>query len=79
MDAGRRAISLRALGRLAAALGCGPGELLEEVDGGERAAFRRAGLQARLAAREARVVDGTELGWVHAVLLAWQRHYRPRR
>lgn len=40
--------------------------------------FRNAWLDARLKAREASLTDGAERGWVHTVLLAWQRHYLPR-
>lgn len=79
LDAGTRACSLRALAQVAAALGCSPGELLERVPEGNPAVFRAKELNARLAARQAAVVDGTERGWVHTALLAWQRHYRARR
>ena len=78
MDAGRRVASLQALSRIAAVLGCSPGELIERAPEGPPAVFRTKALNARLAAREAALVDGTERGWVHAVLLAWQRHYRAR-
>lgn len=76
-DAGRRALSLRALSRIADVLACSPGELLERA--GPHPLFRRAGLNARLAARDAELADGTERAWVHAVALAWQRHYRGHR
>ncbi len=78
MDAGRRAASLRTLSRLAAVLGCSPGELLERAPEGPPTVFRTKALNAKVAAREAALVDGAERRWVHAVLLAWQRHYRAR-
>lgn len=78
MDAGRRAISLKALGRVADALGCAPGELLEEGETADRPVFRQARLNARLAARQMRLADGADRSWVHAVLLAWRQHYRRR-
>lgn len=78
MDAGRRAASLHALSRIAAVLGCSPGELLERDVERPPAVFRSAALNARLAARDAGLEDGSDLAWVHASLLAWQRHYRAR-
>ncbi|MBI4356011.1 MAG: helix-turn-helix transcriptional regulator [Candidatus Omnitrophica bacterium] len=77
-DAGRRSLSLRALARLATVLGCSPGELLEFAET-DRPVFRQARLNAWLAARDAALTDGVERGWVHAVWLAWQRHYGQRR
>ena len=74
-DAGRRALSLQALGRLADALACSPGELLEGVGAEERPLFRRAHLNRRLAELDRGLADGTDRTWVHAVWLAWQRHY----
>lgn len=76
MDAGRRAVSLAALSRLAEVLGCSPGELLDEAD--DRPVFRRSMLNVRLHAWDAGLADGSERGWTHRVLLAWQRHYRAR-
>ena len=78
-DAGRRALSLRALGRIADVLACSPGELVERVEASTSSVFRSARLNARLAARDAGLSDGAERAWVHAVALAWQRHYRGRR
>ena len=78
MDAGTRAVSLRTLGRLAQALGCAPGDLLEVTWGSGTAVFRRHALNRRLEERDLGVPDGVERGWVHAGLLAWQRHYRRR-
>jgi len=78
MDAGRRTASLRTLSRIAAILGCSPGELIERAPDGPPTVFRTKALNAKLAAREAALVDGTDRSWVHAVLLAWQRHYRAR-
>ena len=79
MDAGRRAISLQALGRIAEVLTCTPGELLERGDAAEPVVFRQLQLRRLLARREAGLVDGAERTWVHATLLAWQRHYGVRR
>ena len=76
MDAGRRALSLKALARVAALLDCGPGDLLEAAGEADRPLFRPRRLLARLDAREQAVPDGAERGWVHSALLAWQRHYR---
>ncbi len=78
-DAGRRVLSLKLLGRIAAVLACSPGELVERVEAAARPVFRYARLNARLAARDAGLADGAERAWVHAVALAWQRHYRGRR
>ena len=78
MDAGRRSVSLRALGRIADVLGCSPSELLERDRGAERPVFRSARLNARLAERDAALIDGTDRTWVHTVWLAWQRHYHGR-
>ena len=78
-DAGRRVLSLRALGRIADVLACSPGELVERAEAAGRAIFHPARLNARHAARDAGLADGTERAWVHAVSLAWQRHYRARR
>ena len=77
-DAGRRAMSLRALGRIADVLACSPAELIERAEA-RPSIFRSVRLDARLAARDAGLADGAECSWVHAVALAWQRHYRRRR
>lgn len=79
MDAGRRAVSLRLLVRLAEALDCTPGELLETTWRPEAPVFRRPALNDRLHQRDIGMPDGLERGWVHTVLLAWQRHYHARR
>ena len=78
-DAGRRTLSLSALGRIADVLACSPGELVERAEAAGHPVFRHARLNTRLAARDAGLVDGAERAWVHAVALAWQRHYRARR
>ena len=75
MDAGRRAVSLRALARVADMLGCGPGDLLESGPAAAHGVFRQRRLNVLLAKRDLGTPDGTEKGWVHAVQLAWQRHY----
>ena len=79
MDAGRRSVSLRTLVQLAQALGCSPGDLLETQEGSPAPIFRQAWLSEHLSERDHRAIDGAEKGWVHAALLAWQRHYRGRR
>jgi len=73
MDAGRRAVSLRTLGRVAQVLGCSPSDLLESAP--ETPAFHNPQLAHRLEERDAGTPDGREQGWVHAVQLAWRRHY----
>ena len=77
MDAGRRSISMRALVRLSEALGCSPADLIEVCPEDRKPLFRQRELTARLAARDRDTPDGTEKAWVHAVQLAWQRHYGP--
>ncbi len=79
MDAGRRTVSLRTLGRLARLLGCHPGELLTIEDDPAPGIFRNAHLTRQLEARERHVTEGAERGWVHTTQLAWQRHYARRR
>ena len=78
MDAGRRAVSLRLLERLARALACSPGDLLDVRGDAETALFRHATANRQVAQRDAALSDGAERGWVHRVLLAWQRHYGGR-
>ncbi len=78
-DAGRRALSLRAPGRIAEFLGCSPGELVERAAPSDPRVFRNSQLNALVLRRDASLTDGTERAWAHTVLLAWQRHYRPRR
>lgn len=79
MDAGARSVSLRALARVARMLACSPGDLLEVTWGTDAPVFRQPALNRRLEEREADAADGSERGWVHAALLAWQRHYRLHR
>lgn len=40
----------------------------------DRPMFRSSRLNARLAERDAALIDGTDRTWVHTMLLAWQRH-----
>ena len=75
MDAGRRSISMRTLVRVAQALSCSPPDLLDVDTAGQGPLFRQRRLNARLAERDVKTTDGTEKGWVHAVQLAWRRHY----
>ena len=79
MDAGRRSVSLRALARLARLLGCGPADLLQICWEPERPIFAEPRLNERVAERDSRAQDGQEKGWVHAVQLAWIRHYSHKR
>lgn len=76
MDAGRRAISVRALHRLAALLGCSPGELIESSP--EIRLFRNARVNARVIEWDRRALDGEDKSWVSAAQVAWIRHYHRR-
>ncbi len=78
MDAGTRGVSLQALTRIAERLSCSPGDLLESAPAGQPL-FRHQRAQRGLTERDRGLLDGAERGWVHAVLLAWHRHYRARR
>ena len=78
MDAGRRAISLRALSRVADMLGCSTGELMESSRPDVRV-FRAARVNARVLEWDRRGVDGLDKSWVSTAQLAWIRHYRGRR
>lgn len=75
MDKGDRSVSVRALARLSELLGCSPGDLLDAGPDPETPLFRQQRLNARLAERDVGTPDGVEKGWVHAVQLAWRRHY----
>jgi len=79
MDSGSRSVSLRMLSRIAQLLGCDIGDLLEVSEGPDVPVFRKRDLNLRLEKRDLAAADGTECGWVHATLLAWQRHYRASR
>jgi len=76
MDAGRRAVSFRMLARLSRLLDCSPADLLEVSWGPKTPVFRQSRLNRRLKQQDLGTPDGLEKGWVHAVLLGWQRHYR---
>jgi len=73
MDAGRRSASMRTLARISEVLGCSPADLLEAE--AQRPVLRPRRLNVRLKERDLGTPDGTEKGWVHAVQLAWRRHY----
>ena len=75
MDAGRRAASLKLLTRIARLLDCSPTDLIDCSWGADEPPFHQHDLRNRLEARERAVPDGSERGWVHTALLAWQRHY----
>ncbi len=76
MDAGRRTISMHALSRVAALLGCSLGELMDSSP--EIRLFRDARVNARVLEWDRRAVDGLDKSWVSTVQLAWIRHYRRR-
>ena len=79
MDRGRRTVSLRKLGEIAKLLSCSPPDLIEMGWGEEAPPFRSKKLIRRIEERERDFPDGTERGWVHRVLWAWQRHYKASR
>ena len=79
MDRGRRSVSLHLLEKLAHALDCAPGDLLSLAEDRKRPVFSKSSLMKRLEERDQKILDGTDRSWVHAALLAWQRHYRRRR
>jgi DNA-binding Xre family transcriptional regulator len=79
MDAGKRSVSLRSLARISEVLGCSPGDLLEVSRRTEAPVFRQSRAEAGLRARDLGASDGTDKGWVHAVQIAWHRHYRTGR
>ena len=79
MDSGSRAVSLRTLNRIAQLLDCGLGDLLEVTESPNVPVFRQRDLDRRLKTRDLGIADGTERGWVHTTLLAWQRHYKASR
>ncbi len=74
MDAGSRSVSVKTLARVSKVLGCSPGDLIEVHWEPEGPIFRNRLLQQRMEKRDYSTPDGLERGWVHAVLLAWQRH-----
>ena len=76
MDAGTRTVSLRLLTRIAKFLSCSPADLVEVTPENEMPLFRNMRTLRRLQERIALTPDGTERGWVHTLLFAWQRHYR---
>ncbi len=74
MDAGKRPVSVKTLARVGKVLGCSIGDLIEVHWEPEGPVFRNRLLQRRMEERDYGAPDGLERGWVHAVLLAWQRH-----
>ena len=76
MDAGRRSVSLQLLSRIAEFLGCSPTDLIEVRSSHKKEPFRNRELLQRLEQRAFDIPEGSERGWVHRVLLTWQRHYR---
>lgn len=79
MDAGRRAVSLHQLAEIAKVLSCALSDLVEVDWRDETPAFRNKEWVRRIEERERRLPDGTERGWVHHLLLAWQRHHKALR
>lgn len=76
MDAGRRSVSLQAIARIARFLDCSPGDLIEICWAPAADLFRSRTLNRKLHKRDLGTPDGSEKGWVHTAMLAWQRHYR---
>ena len=79
MDAGKRTVSLRKLAEIARVLSCSLSDLIEMDWQDKTLPFRNKEWVRRIEEREQSLPDGTERGWVHHVLLAWQRHYRAPR
>lgn len=79
MDAGRRPVSLRTVARIARWLRCSVGDLVEGPWDPEHPAYRRLALRQRVAVLEEQALEGADRTWVHAALLAWQRHAGFRR
>ena len=76
MDAGKRSVSLKTLGRIAKFLGCSPGDLIEVMWDPQRPLFKNPSINRWLKERDWGTPDGSQKEWVHGALLAWQRHYR---
>ena len=76
MDSGKRPVSLRALARIAQLLDVSPADLIEMTSDSKPFPFRDSETLRRLEEKDRSLPDGTERGWVHTALLAWQRHYR---
>ena len=79
MDSGRRTVSLRLLARIAELLDCSPADLIEVIPAPEKPVFRSRRAVRALETKDLGTPDGTERGWVHRALLAWQRHYKKPR
>lgn len=75
MDAGRRPVSLRLLARIAELLDCSPADLIE-IRERRATLFSNQHAMRQLQKRIMACPDGTERGWVHSTLLAWQGHYK---
>ena len=78
MDAGKRSVSLKTLGRIARILDCSLLDLVEVYPDSEQHLFRDKILLQKLRQRDLGSVDGSSKGWIHANLLAWQRHFDSR-
>ena len=79
MGGGGGAGSLGMLERLAQLLGCGPADLLETKEKSGTPLFKKQSLVRQLEERDFGIPDGADRSWVHATLLAWQRHYGNRK
>ncbi len=77
MDAGRRTVSLKLLGRIAELLSCSPADLIQVEPPLQPFSSQR--MLRLLQKKEASFPDGADRSWVHRVLLAWQKHYRAAR
>ena len=76
MDAGRRSVSLKTLARIGQVLGCAPGDLVEGTWVPQHPLFKSPEVNRWVKERDLGTPDGSEKGWVHGAVLAWQRHYR---
>ena len=76
MDAGRRPVSLKILARVGKLIGCSPADLIDVAWTRERPLFRSRALNLWLKERDLGTPDGSEKGWGHGAMFAWQRHYR---
>ena len=77
IDAGKRPVSLRLLERIAGLMNLSPLDLLERKSD-SAPVFQNRKRMKRLADYDDAIPDGMEKGWVHAVMLAWQNHYRKK-
>lgn len=79
MDAGKRSVSLKALAEIAQLLDLSPSDLLETDFPNHLILFPKKELMEKLQKRDLETQDGTKREWVHAVMLAWQRHHQAKK